>query len=310
MPCASEWSRLIGEFLLWQETQKGASPATVKAYKSDLECFAGFALARSPGLQISFVDLKIARAYAADLFRQDYVKSAIARKLAAIRSFFRYLVRVGFLAKNPLARLRNPKVERKNARFLNVDEAFAILEKNCPQKEGAGLELRDLALAELLYGSGLRVSEALSLDVADYSATVPYTRVMGKGGRERVAPITRTCVKALEAWLKVRPEFVKNDENALFVGARGARLDRREAARIIKKLCVRAGAKTLISPHGLRHSFATHLLDAGADLRSTQELLGHKRLSTTQRYTHLSMDRIIAVYDAAHPGGGGEPPRS
>lgn len=168
-----------------------------------------------------------------------------------------------------------------------------------PQEEA--VRRRDLALAELLYGSGLRVSEAMGLDVLDADIRAGVVRVMGKGAKERMSPLSDTSIDALAAWLDVRHLLAPDTERALFVGARGGRLDRRQATRIIEALCLRAGLPQAVSPHGLRHSFATHLLEAGADLRSVQELLGHARLATTQRYTHLTLAHLVEVYDKAHP---------
>ena len=163
------------------------------------------------------------------------------------------------------------------------------------------MRARDICLAELLYGSGLRVSEALALDADRLSAETESLRIMGKGGKERLAPLTDTAKTALTAWLPLRPALAPPGERALFVGVRGKRLNRREAQRIIESLCRRDGLPQPVSPHGLRHSFATHLLEAGADLRSVQELMGHARLATTQRYTHLNLAHLMAVYDKAHP---------
>ncbi len=173
-------------------------------------------------------------------------------------------------------------------------------EESSPEREQA-VRARDICLAELLYGSGLRISEALSLDAGRLSAEVEALRIMGKGGKERLAPITDTAKTALSAWLLLRPVLLAPGERALFVGVRGKRLNRREAQRIIEELCRRAGLPQPVSPHGLRHSFATHLLEAGADLRTVQELMGHARLTTTQRYTHLNLAHLMAVYDKAHP---------
>ena len=187
-----------------------------------------------------------------------------------------------------------------------MDETFSLLDE--PGRTAAAVSpkehhllCRDLALAELLYGSGLRISEALQLDVGDVRSDEQVARVIGKGNKERLAPMSDTSVRALAAWLIERPALADPDETALFGGARGHRLNRREAARRLGLLCRKAGLDQTISPHALRHSFATHLLDAGADLRSVQELLGHRRLSTTQRYTQVSLDRLMRVYDAAHP---------
>ena len=167
--------------------------------------------------------------------------------------------------------------------------------------KAAAVYARDICLAELLYGSGLRISEALSLNFERISAESESIRVMGKGNKERLAPLTDTARQALAVWLDIRSVLVPAGERALFTGVRGKRLNRREAQRIIEELCRRAGLPEPVSPHGLRHSFATHLLEAGADLRSVQELMGHARLTTTQRYTHLNLAHLMAVYDKAHP---------
>lgn len=175
--------------------------------------------------------------------------------------------------------------------------------KNTENETGReqAVRTRDICLAELLYGSGLRISEALALNAGRLSADSEAIRIMGKGGKERLVPITDTAKTALAAWLLLRPALAAPEERALFVGVRGKRLDRREARNIIEALCRRAGLPQPVSPHGLRHSFATHLLEAGADLRTVQELMGHARLATTQRYTHLTLAHLMAVYDKAHP---------
>ena len=194
------------------------------------------------------------------------------------------------------------KTIRKNAGVDVMRDRLTVREtsENAPDQEQA-VRARDICLAELLYGSGLRISEALALDAGRISADSEAIRIMGKGGKERLAPLTDTAKTALAAWLLLRPTLVAPGERALFVGVRGKRLDRREARNIIEALCRRAGLPQPVSPHGLRHSFATHLLEAGADLRSVQELMGHARLTTTQRYTHLNLAHLMAVYDKAHP---------
>ena len=234
----------------------------------------------------------------------------MARKLAAARTFFRYQQRMGRTENNVAAQVRNPKQEQRHPRVLNVDQAFAVLDTpdalagtgspRIPPATGDALAARDHALAELLYGSGLRISEALGLDVTDLRLDESVVRVFGKGARERMSPLSDTSVTALRAWLEQRGTLAPEGEKALFVGARGGRLDRREAMRRIERLCRNAGVEP-VSPHALRHSFATHLLDAGADLRSVQELLGHQRLTTTQRYTRVSLERLMHLYDEAHP---------
>lgn len=293
---------LVSSFRAWLDVQKNSSPATQRAYETDLLQFAEFLCQEGidPGLPQNITRRSL-KAFVAFLFRNRTAKSSIARKLAAIRSFFEYLRRQGILAENIARDIHNPKQERHHPPILNVDEAFAMLDNATVVPGSENLLSRNLALAELLYGSGLRISEALGLDLRDLQLSCGMIRVMGKGSRERIAPMSDASIDALNVWLEERPFFALPQENAVFVGARGKRLNRREANRIIEVLCLRAGLKKVISPHGLRHSFATHLLSAGADLRSIQELLGHKRLATTERYTALSLDRVMAVYDSCHP---------
>jgi integrase/recombinase XerC len=192
--------------------------------------------------------------------------------------------------------------EKKTGAAGKMDEG-PVANENADdgQRREHAVSARDICLAELLYGSGLRVSEALALDAGRLSADAASVRILGKGNKERMAPMTDTAKAALSAWLPLRPLLASPGERALFVGVRGKRLNRREAIRIIEELCRRAGLPQPVSPHGLRHSFATHLLEAGADLRSVQELMGHARLATTQRYTHLTLAHLMAVYDKAHP---------
>ena len=306
-PLASGEARAIEDFLQWLDVQKGASAATRRAYATDLRQFAQFLSRRGCALaepdRIGRGDVE---AFVAELFRAGEARSSLARKLAAVRTLFRFWVRIGLLEDNRAVRVPNPRQEQHIPRLLNVDETFSLLDEPGRTTVAAApkerrLLCRDLALAELLYGSGLRISEALQLDVSDVRSGEQIVRVTGKGARERLAPMSDTSVRALAQWLIERPALADPGETALFVGARGRRLNRREAARRLGLLCHKAALDKTISPHALRHSFATHLLDAGADLRSVQELLGHRRLSTTQRYTQVSLDRLLRVYDAAHP---------
>ena len=297
---------LVSQFLLWLSVQKGVSEATCMAYGTDVRQFAAFL--REKGVDMarpSTVNRKHVQSFLAWLFHQGNAKSTMSRKMASVRTFFRYLLRIGRIEENVAAQVRNPRQERRHPRILSVDETFELLDvrsESLPDgARGQALRCRNTALAELLYGSGLRISEALSLDVDGVRVETGVVRVMGKGSRERVAPLSDSSCKALAAWLEVRSGLAREGERALFVGARGGRLHRREAARAIASLCRLAGLQGVISPHGLRHSFATHLLAAGADLRSVQELLGHRRLTTTQRYTQLSLEHLIEVYDMAHP---------
>ncbi|WP_291440243.1 tyrosine recombinase XerC [Desulfovibrio sp.] len=306
---------LIEAFLAWMTVQKGASEATRKAYAVDLAQLAEFLRGQEIDLgQPQTVTRRHMQAFLAWLFRKGEAKSSMARKLAAARSFFRFQMRGGKVTENVAAQVRNPRQEKRHPRALNVDETFALLDsaagpggKTGPVVGSAEEErilCRDLALAELLYGSGLRISEALSLDVDDVQLSSRVLRVMGKGSKERLAPLSDTSFSSLKAWLEERPLLALPEEAALFVGTRGARLNRREAARIVERLCRRAGLAFTVSPHSLRHSFATHLLEAGADMRSVQELLGHQRLTTTQRYTQVSLESLMQTYDQAHPRSG------
>ena len=302
----------IEAFLTWMAVQKGASEATLKAYGVDLAQLAGFL--RDQGINLGqpqTVTRRHIQAFLAWLFRKGEAKSSMARKLAATRSFFRFQQRGGRVTENVAAQVRNPRQEKRHPRALNVDETFALLDASTGPAGAKGpvsgsaeeerILCRDLALAELLYGSGLRISEALNLDVDDVQLSSRVLRVMGKGSKERLSPLSDTSYTSLKQWLEERPLLAQPEENALFVGTRGARLNRREAARIVERLCHRAGLPFAVSPHSLRHSFATHLLEAGADMRSVQELLGHQRLTTTQRYTQLSLERLVETYDQAHP---------
>lgn len=310
----------IDSFIGWLAVQKGSAEATQQAYRRDLLQF-------SAHLQASGIDLaepagiskRHVQSWLASLFHKGEAKSSMARKLAAVRSYLRFQIRMGKIAENVATSVHNPRQEQHHPRLLNPDETFALLDSPAsPDKpltengtaekpatagaeNAAHLRLRDLALAELLYGSGLRISEALGLDVDDVHPGNGVVRVFGKGSKERLAPLSDTSRQALASWLEDRDLIAEPAEQALFVGARGRRLNRREAVRIIASLCQQAGLDRVISPHGLRHSFATHLLDAGADLRSVQELLGHRRLTTTQRYTSVSLEHLMRVYDKAHP---------
>lgn len=287
-------------FLAFLEVEKGYSPATVRAYATDLAQFEQFLAGRGKGLErFDAVTRAEATGFLAELHRQRQKKSSMARKLSSLRSFFHYLIKNRLLTADPLAGLKNPRQDQRQPRALNVDQAVAVMETDAgPGPEGA----RDLALAELLYGSGLRVSEALSLTVDDVRTDRGFVRVRGKGGKERLAPLSAMAVERLREYLDWRDQFTQDDgEQALFLGVRGGPLQRREAARIVEKLAGRAGVAQRVHPHMLRHSFASHMLQAGADLRSVQEMLGHARLSTTERYTHLDLKRVMEVYDKAHP---------
>ena len=290
-------------FLSFLEIERGYSPATVRAYAADLAQFDAFLSRRSRSLAaFESISREDATAFLAELHRLRQKKSSMARKLSSLRSLFRYLLKNQLVSANPLSGLRNPKQEQRQLRGLNVDQAVAVMESAA--LPGA-LGLRDLALVEVLYGSGLRVSEALSLSVDDVRTDRGFVRVRGKGNKERLAPLSEAARERLIEYLRQRPEINPDQsEPALFLGARGGPLARREAQRIVARLAASAGIGQDVHPHTLRHSFATHLLQAGADLRSVQEMLGHSRLSTTERYTHLDLRHLMEVYDRAHPRAG------
>ncbi len=285
--------------------EKGYSPATVAAYGEDLAQFEAYLAGRGLSLAApGAVALEHARGFLAELHRCRTAKTSMGRKLSSLRGLFTFLRRKKRVAGDPLAGLKNPKAEKKQPRALNVDEAVALVTPGpgSPAADGSREACRDLALAELLYGSGLRVSEAMTLNLDDLDLSQGVVRVMGKGGKERLAPVSDAARDRLREYARRRAEFAPDPkEQAFFLGSRGGRLDRRQAARIIDALAQAAGIARHAHPHMLRHSFATHLLESGADMRSVQELLGHARLTTTQRYTHLELSRLMRVYDKAHP---------
>ncbi len=273
------------------------SPETRRSYRADLVEFGRF-LEEMGRPELDRVDRLTIRSFLVRL-HQRLSKSSIERKVACLRSFYKYLNQRGILEHNPALRLKAPRKERKAPAFLSVDEAYALLDQH--PKEGPGLS-RDLAIMELLYSTGLRVGELVSLDTDSIDRRLGLVRVLGKGGRERVVPVGDRALGAVERYLSEWEEIrIKSKNKALFLNRRGGRLTDRSVRNILDAMLTRLASSRRISPHGLRHSFATHLLDAGADLRAVQEMLGHASLSTTQKYTHLSIDRLMRVYDRAHP---------
>jgi integrase/recombinase XerC len=300
-------------FLAHLELSKGRASATASAYANDLDQFELFL--RSSGQSLARpaeIEKKHVQFFLADQHRQKVGKGSLARRLSSIRAFFRFCVRMRLIRKLPSEGVKNPRQDKCLPVFLNADQMLALLEqaekseKKAPQatqeEPEAAMRARDAALAELLYGSGLRISEALGLNIGQLDLEAGAVRVWGKGGKQRLAPLSEGSKAAMLRWLELRPFLqMEGREDALFLGRRGGRLGRRQAQRIIEYLCLEADLAQSVSPHALRHSFATHLLEAGADLRSVQEMLGHSRLSTTQRYTHLNLTRLMQVYDQAHP---------
>ena len=317
-------------FLAHLAMEKNYSAATVQAYETDVMQFESLLQEKGQSLaRPETITREHVRSFLVHLHREKTAKTSVGRKLSALRAFFRFCARMRLVSVLPTEGVSNPKAEKRHPAFLNVDQAFSLLDENRAvgqkakedrqdearqvavretkaKNSGDWLHLRDLCLAELLYGSGLRISEALSLDVGHIVPDAPTVRVMGKGRKERLCPLTETCKELLDRWLLLRENIAPAGEKALFLAVRGKRLNRREAQRILESLCRAAGLAETVSPHALRHSFATHLLEAGADLRTVQELMGHARLSTTQRYTHVSLSHLMEVYDKAHPKSGGE----
>jgi integrase/recombinase XerC len=246
------------------------------------------------------VDIHVVRAYLTAL-TEDRKKSSIGRKLAALKSFFRYLVTAGQVEKDPLLLIHSPKQEKPLPAFLSVDDAFHLLDAI---KIKGALDIRDRSILEFFYSTGVRVSELVGLNWADVDFQLGIVRVLGKGSKERIVPVGETALTTLRDYsleLRKKWNLPCRGETAVFLNNRGKRITTRSVARIVEKHLKQSGIAVKIGPHGLRHSFATHLLNGGADLRVIQELLGHASLSTTQRYTHLNLDQLTAVYDKAHP---------
>jgi integrase/recombinase XerC len=288
-------ARLIEAFESYLHHELNASPHTIKAYGSDLRQFAAFLVAQ--GTTLASADVYGVRAYLASLAGTQR-KSSIARKLAALKHFYRYCARHRGRRDDPAAALPGPKRERHLPPHFSVDEVFRVLDG----VQGAGpLAARDRAVLELLYSSGVRVSELAALEWKDVDRRAEVVRVLGKGRKERIVPIGATALAALEDYRRRWPASMRKDPGAVFLNGRGTRLTVRSVARIVARWVGRAETRVRGGPHAFRHSFATHLLGAGADLRAIQELLGHARLSTTQQYTHVDFAHLAEVYDRAFP---------
>lgn len=297
----------MAEFERALVTEENASPHTVRNYMSDLKQLRAFLLERGLAhddggqeIAVERVDHLTIRAFLTHLLRSNR-KSSVGRKLSAVKGFFGHLLRRGVISRDPTAGVATPKKEQQLPVHLTVDDMFRLLEAP-PQDTPAGL--RDRAILEVLYSCGLRVSELVGLDWAGIDADLELVRVCGKGGKERLVPIGRKALAALRAYRQHIGELCPRrlrDERAVYLNRRGERLTSRSVARIVEHYVLASGIATKASPHALRHSFATHLLNAGADLRAIQELLGHASLSTTQKYTHVNLDQLMSVYDKAHP---------
>lgn len=288
---------LIRDFISYLKNTKGYSEHTIRAYKRELKDFLDFA-----GNNAFKIDIQDIRSYISYLSSKKLQKTSISRALSSIRSFYRFLHREGYIKKNPAKLVSHPKKQRKLPNFLTVDDAFCLVESPENERKDKNppfIIARDMAILETLYGSGLRVSELTGLNMEDINLKEGIIRAKGKGKKERIVPIGAKAIEAIKRYLSFRAGISK-DNPALFINRRGGRLTSRTVHRIVIKYAKALGISG-VGPHTLRHTFATHLLQAGADLRVIQELLGHTSLSTTQRYTHIDAAHLIDVYDRAHP---------
>jgi len=325
---------LISEFLNYLSFERHFSPHTAKCYAADLKQFCeylgggasrdaggasgtpsdytgGYAGGPSTGTAVAVstdmkqklvsVDTEQIRRYLAHLGKMDYSKSTIARKLATLRSFYKFCLRRGYVQANPLASIRTPRQEKRLPKFLALEQISTLLQT---PDDSTLLGARDRAMLEVLYSTGIRVSELVDLNITDVDSLGQSLRVSGKGRKQRVAPIGPTAIAAINTYMGLRkadPRSANFNQEALFVNKHGQRLSTRSVRRKLDKYLAQAGMDPSISPHTLRHTFATHMLENGADLRSVQELLGHQSISTTQVYTHVTAHRLKAAYDEAHP---------
>ena len=312
---SSHLTDLIKSFVESLLSEKGYSESTYRAYSKDLEEFSQFITnevflkdRKKKGnghFTPANVDVAAVRAYLGFLHKKNK-KVTIARKLSAVRSFFRYLVRHGYIKDDPINKVVTPKTEKPIPVYLPVDDVFRLLDSI---ETETLLGKRNRAILETLYSSGIRVSELSGLNETDVNSQNGNLRVLGKGGKERIVPVGRKALESIAAYRnalrKADDLKIENKKNLvdepLFLNNRGGRLTNRSIARVLEDIAKKSGLLSPISPHALRHTFATHMLDAGADLRIVQELLGHKSLSTTQKYTHVSIDRLMETYDKAHP---------
>jgi integrase/recombinase XerC len=297
--------------------ERDASAHTLRNYQVDLTQFLAYLRERpggGPDPSPATVDEMAIRGFLARLHGKKLARSSVARKLAALRSFFRFLCRRGVLSANPAEMVRAPRLPIRTTPHLSVDEAFQLLAAPAtrltapaarPRKDTEALVRRDRAILELFYASGLRIGELTGLSLDHVDLQQGLVRVLGKGRKERIVPVGRAALAALGSYLEVRGSLQRPGDTAhpapLFLNVQGGRLSARGVSQVVLRHLVASGLGKKITTHGLRHSFATHLLNAGADLRVIQELLGHARLSTTQRYTHVGLDKVMEIYDRTHP---------
>jgi len=302
----------LGAFLEHLRLNRNASAHTAAAYESDITQFLDFAAQQlgTPNLEPGHLALGTIRAFMTELYRQGHARASVARKLSALRAFGRYLRREGLIETDPASLAASPKRDRKMPAHLSIDEMERLL---AMPDVSDPLGCRDRAILELFYASGLRLSELVGLDLEDVDPRARMVRVLGKGAKERLVPFNSATEKSIRDWLKVRSALRASgaptadaksrahSREPLFLNFRGARLTGRSVQRLVARYVASCSTRFGISPHALRHSFATHLLQRGADLRAIQELLGHVQLSTTQRYTHVNAAQLLDVYRKAHP---------
>ena len=284
--------KLVEKFLRHLEIERGMSAHTLRAYRKDLEEFT--AHAQKDAADIEMIDV---RGFVAQQIKNGLTKTTAGRRLSTVRSFLKFLTREGYLKVNPAKLVTTPKAEKHLPKFLSVDDVFSLIEK--PDAIGF-IHVRDRAILELLYSSGLRVSEVAGLNVEDVNTREGLVKVRGKGKKERIVPLGSKAVEAIRGYMTEKI-LLRKKSKTLFLNKRGTELSERGIRRIVVKYARLIGVSGQIGPHTLRHTFASHLLQAGADLRVIQELLGHASLSTTQKYTHLDITHLMDIYDKAHP---------
>lgn len=300
----------IQEFDRHITVERNLSDQTRRSYLSDLRQYQAFLESRGESAEGGGgipTDPMLIRSFLASLYREKLRKVTVSRKVAALRSFYRYLLREGKVRFNPAELVQLPRCEKYIPVVLSVDEILSLLRVNFP---GDAAGLRDRAIIELFYSAGIRLSELTGLNIGDVDFAGGLIRVRGKGRKERIVPVGTPAFQAVEAYLNRRAELAAKgrqtgSDEPLFLSSRGMRMNPRSVARVVEWVVRESGIGRKISPHALRHTFATHLLDAGADLRSIQEMLGHRSLSTTQKYTTVSVNRLMEVYDRSHPRAGG-----
>ncbi len=289
------------DFVVYLQTERRASPNTVAAYRTDIGGLLAFLDQREIDDRPDAIDVYVIRGWLGEIAR-THASSSVGRKIASLRTWMRWMCKKGILSRNPADDIVSPRMKRPLPTFLGVDAAQQVVESPTDQPRGT----RDRAILELLYGSGLRVSELAWLDLNQVDSAGASVRVLGKGRKERMVPLGRKCAAAIDAYLAARPLLAHPrtgaiDANALFLSRRGTRIRREEVYHIVHRYGALGAGRTDLHPHALRHTCATHLLEGGADLRVIQELLGHASLSTTQKYTHVSVEQLMRVYDDAHP---------